>query len=104
MPKTRASSTPLSAKSNLYQVKYFSPESHSWECLTASISEGAAPEEQQQIEAHAKANNDQLKGLLLSSLQMQHVAVGTDGEGNGGVCTGTTEDATKGRGVHSILH
>lgn len=75
MPKTRASSTPLSAKSNLYQVKYFSPESHSWECLTASISEGAAPEERQRLEAQAKANNDQLKGLLLSSLQMQHVVV-----------------------------
>jgi hypothetical protein len=75
MPKKRAAITPVPSKPKESDVKYFSPESHSWECLTASTPQGADHQERQGIEAQAKTNSEQLKALLLSSLQMQHVVV-----------------------------
>lgn len=54
---------------------FFGPETNEWKNLKPEIPTGAAPTEEQKIIAAAKSAKDELKGVLLSSLQMQHVVV-----------------------------
>lgn len=54
---------------------FFGPESASWRELRPDIPAGTTPNDEQKIVAAAKAAKDELKSFLLSSLQMQHVAI-----------------------------
>jgi hypothetical protein len=54
---------------------FFGPEERIWKSLNAVIPPGTDPAEEQKLIAAAKAARDELKGFLLSSLQMQHVVV-----------------------------
>ena len=54
---------------------YFSPESAGWKELKPDVPAGTDPAEKDRILAAAKASRDELKNVLLSSLQMQHVVV-----------------------------
>jgi hypothetical protein len=54
---------------------FFGPEAAAWKELNPNVPEGTNPDEEQKIKSAAKAANDEVKSLLLSSLQMQHVIV-----------------------------
>jgi len=54
---------------------FFGPEFTGWKELKPEIPAGTEPMEEQKIVAAAKIARDELKSFLLSSLQMQHVAV-----------------------------
>lgn len=54
---------------------FFGPESGQWKDLKPEITAGMEPAEEQKLVTGAKAARDELKGFLLSSLQMQHVVV-----------------------------
>jgi len=53
----------------------FGPDSAGWKHLKPDVPAGTDPAEAQKIVAAAKAAKDELKNFLLTSLQMQHVAV-----------------------------
>jgi hypothetical protein len=54
---------------------FFGPETAGWRDLRSSVVAGTDPAEEEKIVAAAKAAKDELKNVLLSSLQMQHVVV-----------------------------
>lgn len=54
---------------------FFGPDEADWKPLKPDIPAGTDPAEEQKILAAAKAAKEELKNLLLSSLQMQHVVV-----------------------------
>lgn len=54
---------------------FFGPETTTWKDLKAEIMEGTDTAEEQRIMAAAKTAKEELKSVLLSSLQMQHVVV-----------------------------
>jgi hypothetical protein len=54
---------------------FFGPEAASWKELTANIPVGTSADDEQKILAATKQAKEELKNLLLSSLQMQHVVV-----------------------------
>lgn len=54
---------------------FFGPEAAAWKELKPDVPAGTDPAEEQKIVAAAKAAKEELKNLLLSSLQMQHVVV-----------------------------
>ena len=54
---------------------YFGPDIAEWKVLKPDVPAGTDPAEEQKILAAAKAAKEELKGILLSSLQMQHVVV-----------------------------
>ncbi|MDP2347857.1 MAG: SIR2 family protein [Gammaproteobacteria bacterium] len=63
------------ALSTFGKPMFFGPEAPVWKELTANVPVGASPEEEQKIVSAAKGAKEDLKNLLLSSLQMQHVVV-----------------------------
>lgn len=54
---------------------FFGPDAAGWKELKPDIPIGIDPAEEQKLIAAAKAAKEELKALLLSSLQMQHVVV-----------------------------
>lgn len=54
---------------------FFGPDEADWKPLKPDVPAGTDPAEEQKILAAAKAAKEELKNLLLSSLQMQHVVV-----------------------------
>jgi len=54
---------------------FFGPEAAAWKDLTADVPAGTDSDDEQRIVAAAKEAKEELKNLLLSSLQMQHVVV-----------------------------
>jgi hypothetical protein len=54
---------------------FFDPEAVAWKELKPDVPAGTDPAEEQRILAVSKGAKDELKGFLLSSLQMQHVVV-----------------------------
>ncbi|MBK6850312.1 MAG: SIR2 family protein [Burkholderiales bacterium] len=54
---------------------FFGPDSGAWKELKSNVPAGTDPIEEHKIIAAAKAAKEELKDLLLSSLQMQHVVV-----------------------------
>ncbi len=54
---------------------FFDPEAAAWKELKPDVPAGIDPAEEQRILAVSKGAKDELKGFLLSSLQMQHVVV-----------------------------
>lgn len=54
---------------------FFGPDSSTWKELKPDIPAGIDPAEEHRIVAAAKAAREELKNVLLSSLQMQHVVV-----------------------------
>ena len=54
---------------------FFGPETAEWEELKPDVPAGTDPAGEQRILVAAKAAKEEIKNLLLSSLQMQHVVV-----------------------------
>lgn len=54
---------------------FFGPDTATWKELKPEISAGTDPSEEQKILAATKTAGEELKSILLSSLQMQHVVV-----------------------------
>jgi len=69
-PPASASAISTSGKS-----MFFDPEAVAWKELKPDVPAGTDPAEEQRILAVSKGAKDELKGFLLSSLQMQHVVV-----------------------------
>lgn len=69
-PPASASAVSTSGKS-----MFFDPEAAAWKELKPDVPAGTAPAEEQTILAVSKGAKEELKGFLLSSLQMQHVVV-----------------------------
>jgi hypothetical protein len=61
--------------SSFRKPMFFGPESAEWKEFEASTPEGADDETKKTLEDLAKAAKSQLKDILLSSLQMQHIVV-----------------------------
>lgn len=55
--------------------RFFGPETGGWRDLTPFVPEEATDEERKKAAADARAAREELKATLLSSLQMQHIAV-----------------------------
>jgi hypothetical protein len=69
-PPASASAVSTSGKS-----MFFDPGAAAWKELKPDVPAGTDPAEEQRIVAVSKGAKDELKGFLLSSLQMQHVVV-----------------------------
>jgi hypothetical protein len=69
-PLASASAVSTSGKS-----MFFDPEAAAWRELKPDVPAGTDSAEEQRILAVSKGAKDELKGFLLSSLQMQHVVV-----------------------------
>lgn len=69
-PPASASAVSTSGKS-----MFFDPEAAAWRELKPDVPAGTDSAEEQRILAVSKGAKDELKGFLLSSLQMQHVVV-----------------------------
>lgn len=54
---------------------FFGPETAGWKKLTADVPVGTSSDDKQKVVAGAKKAKEELKNVLLSSLQMQHVVV-----------------------------
>jgi hypothetical protein len=54
---------------------FFDPEAAAWKELKPDVPAGTDPAEEQRILAVSKGTKEELKGFLLSSLQMQHIVV-----------------------------
>jgi hypothetical protein len=65
----------LVAVSTSGKPMFFGPDEADWKPLKPDVPAGTDPAEEQKILAAAKAAKEELKNLLLSSLQMQHVVV-----------------------------
>jgi SIR2-like domain len=78
---TTPASSPLSppdepvAASTSGKSMFFGPEASVWKDLKPDVPAGTDPAEEQKIVAAAKTAKEELKNVLLSSLQMQHVVV-----------------------------
>jgi|694.fasta_scaffold76121_2 hypothetical protein len=83
MSKPTTSAPPLSpqppaspsAVSTSGKSMFFDPEAAAWRELKPDVPAGTDTAEEQRILAVSKGAKDELKGFLLSSLQMQHVVV-----------------------------
>jgi hypothetical protein len=73
-PPTPPPATPV-AVSTSGKPMFFGPETAAWKELKPAVSAGTDAAEEQRIVAVAKAAKEELKNVLLSSLQMQHVVV-----------------------------
>jgi len=69
-PTTASATTSTSGK-----PRFFGPEGDAWKDLTVVVPDGTDTDVEQRIVAAAKTAKEELKDLLLSSLQMQHVIV-----------------------------
>ncbi|HJW54319.1 MAG TPA: SIR2 family protein [Burkholderiaceae bacterium] len=72
---TTASPASLLSTTTAGKPMFFGPESAAWKDLKPDIPTGVDPGEEQKLLATAKAAKEELKTVLLSSLQMQHVVV-----------------------------
>jgi len=74
-PATPPPPAPPAKPSTSGKLMFLGPDTGDWKELKPDVPAGTDPAEEQKILAAAKAAKDELKTFLLSSLQMQHVAV-----------------------------